>query len=96
MTDPRLPTYAGPVEAMTVEQAAARLACTKEHFVKVFPGPYVFIGEGETMKRVPAFALHDWMVERIRGKTALAEESPWDDFKDEDQGVQTRPGDKAA
>lgn len=76
--------YAGPVEALTVEAAAARLGCSAEHFLTVYDGPRVYLGTvNASMFRIPAYALHEWLVSRaFTPGDKAAGGSAWDTIGD--------------
>lgn len=92
------PAYAGPFEMLTVEEAAARLKCSAEHFLQVYDGPRDYLGEGEKQLRFPAWALHEWSTGRAIRPGAVSGASAWDKIGDGEaspkvkKGVSKRPG----
>ena len=73
--------YYGPVEALTVEQAASRIGVGLDLFRKRYTGRYVRIGANV---RVMAADLHDWL-DRL-GAGAVAAD-PWDGVGDAEEGT---------
>ena len=70
--------YAGPFEMLTLEQAAARFNCSAEHFASIYDGPRHYLGEGASVLRFPAWALHEWSVAHAYRPGAKAAGSAWD------------------
>ncbi len=79
--------YFGPVEALTFEQAAARLSCSVDTIKEHYDGPIVCLGTNGAAPRIAAYALHDWLVARssYRGK---ANGNTWDSFGDGEKPIQ--------
>lgn len=65
--------YAGPVEGLTLDEAAVRLRITRETFERLYDGPRIKVGR-ET--RVSAKHLDAWM-DRLAG--LLAQKPPAND-----------------
>lgn len=83
--------YLGPVEAMTIEEAAFRIRRSADYFKKHYPGPYTYLSEdGQGEPRVPAYGLHDWIVQSSRDKGAATAPSAWDNFGN--GGKKGKPG----
>ena len=76
------PVYTGPVEAFSVEQAAARLGISAEHFLTIYDGPRVYLGRDASLLRFPAYALHEWLAGRSFVPGGAAGGSAWDRIGD--------------
>lgn len=50
--------YAGPVEALSVEEAAVRVRLSADAFEKLYSGRWTYLGR---LKRVTAADLHEWL-----------------------------------
>ena len=73
--------YYGPVEALTVEQAASRIGVGLDLFRKRYTGRYVRIGANV---RVMAADLHEWLDHLGAGAVAA---DPWDGVGDAEEGA---------
>ncbi|MGD2132528.1 MAG: hypothetical protein PVI23_07020 [Maricaulaceae bacterium] len=80
MTEPA--TYAGPVEAITLDEAAVRCRLSRESFDKHYDGPRVRIGREV---RIKLDHLSSWL-DRMAGLES-SEPKAWGDFDaDADEG----------
>lgn len=70
MTD--TPPYTGPVEALSLEAAAARFGVSGDFIKADYPGPFVYLGEGKSLLRYPAYGLHDWLASKAQYKADAA------------------------
>ena len=85
------PPYSGPVEALTVEAAAARCYCSGPHLLSVYDGPRLYMGEGDaSMLRIPAWALHEWLAKRAFTPGAVSGGSAWDRVADDKETPKER------
>lgn len=80
------PSYSGPFELLTVEQAAARCYCSAEHFLAVYDGFRTYLGEGASLLRFPAWALHEWSAARAFTPAVKSAGSAWDSVGDGEKG----------
>lgn len=93
------PAYSGPFELLTVEQAAGRFGCSAEHFLAVYDGFRTYLGEGASLLRFPAWALHEWSAARAFVPAGKAAGSAWDSVGDGEKnkrGVSKRQQGEAA
>lgn len=95
------PPYCGPFEDLTVEECAARNRCSAEHFMSIYDGPRLYLGENKaSMLRIPAWALHDWSVARAFTPGAVSGATAWDKvgdgYQEEPKDVSARPRNKGA
>lgn len=84
-------TYAGPVEALTLEEAAVRCRISPDHFKKHYTGKFIKIGANV---RVHAADLYDWL-DALAGDTMKSD--PWAGVGDaEESPLSGRKSGKAA
>ena len=76
------PAYAGPFELLSAEAAAVRCGCSLEHFESVYDGPRCYVGEGQSLLRFPAWALHEWINARCFVPGDKGGATAWDTLGD--------------
>lgn len=83
------PAYTGPFEVLSSEEAALRCRCSLAHFEAVYDGPRCYVGEGQSLLRFPAWALHEWINARCFVPGEKGGATAWDTV-----GNGTKPGEK--
>ena len=74
--------YTGPFELLTLEQAAGRCGCSADHFLSVYDGHRLYLGEGKSLLRFPAWALHEWSCRQVASGIQAQGGTVWDQVGD--------------